>query len=64
MPAMTTSPAARRFAVKEATDGLRFVSRTVRSEGVTGLVERLPPALLRMYERDFKPETAEAPLVT
>jgi predicted PurR-regulated permease PerM len=36
------------FAVKEATDGLRFVSRTVRSEGVTGLVERLPPALQRV----------------
>lgn len=31
--------------VKEATDGLKFVSTTVRSEGVSGLVERLPPML-------------------
>jgi predicted PurR-regulated permease PerM len=36
------------FAVAEATDGLRFVSRTVRSEGVAGLVDRLPPGLRRL----------------
>ena len=31
--------------VKEATDGLRFVSKTVRSEGVAGLLEKLPPSV-------------------
>jgi predicted PurR-regulated permease PerM len=34
--------------VAEATDGLHFLSRTVRSEGVTGLVQRLPPVLQRV----------------
>ncbi len=33
------------FVVKEATDGLKFVSQAVRSDGVTGLVERLPAPL-------------------
>jgi predicted PurR-regulated permease PerM len=33
------------FLVKEATDGIRFVVETVRSEGVTGLIERLPAPL-------------------
>lgn len=31
-------------AVTEATQGLRFVSETVRSEGVAGLIEKLPPS--------------------
>jgi len=30
------------FLVKEAADGVRFILETVRSEGVAGLVERLP----------------------
>jgi predicted PurR-regulated permease PerM len=30
------------FLVKEATDGARFVVETVRSEGVSGLLDRLP----------------------
>jgi len=30
------------FLVKEATEGIRFIVDTVRSEGVTGLIERLP----------------------
>ena len=29
--------------IKEASDGLKYVSRTVRSEGVSGLVDQLPP---------------------
>lgn len=35
-------------AVKEGTDGLRFVSDTVRSEGVAGLIEKLPPSMRRL----------------
>lgn len=33
------------FLVKEATEALQFVSETIRSEGVIGLVEELPPGL-------------------
>jgi predicted PurR-regulated permease PerM len=33
------------FAVKEGSEGVRFLSQTVRSEGVTGLANRLPPPL-------------------
>jgi len=33
------------FLVKEAADGVRFVAETVRSEGVAGLLERLPSPL-------------------
>lgn len=35
-------------AVAEATQGLKFVSDTVRSDGVTGLIERLPPSMRRL----------------
>lgn len=31
--------------IKEATDGVRFVTETIRSEGLTGLLERLPGPL-------------------
>jgi predicted PurR-regulated permease PerM len=33
------------FAITEGGEGLRFLSETVRGEGVTGLVDRLPPQL-------------------
>ena len=33
------------FAVNEATDGIQYVSQTVRSEGVAGLIEKLPQPL-------------------
>lgn len=33
------------FVIREASQGLSYVSETVRSEGVTGLVEKLPPPL-------------------
>ena len=33
------------FAIQEGSDGVRFLSQTVRSEGVIGLVDRLPPTL-------------------
>ena len=33
------------FIVGEVVDGMRFVSQTIRSEGMTGLVERLPHSL-------------------
>ena len=35
-------------AVREATSGLKFVSNTVRSEGVTGLVAKLPPSMQKL----------------
>ena len=38
------------YIVAEATEGLRFVSRTVRSEGVTGLIQRLPAPMQRVAE--------------
>jgi predicted PurR-regulated permease PerM len=33
------------FAIEEGANGVRFVSQTVRSEGVLGLVDHLPPPL-------------------
>jgi predicted PurR-regulated permease PerM len=33
------------FAIQEGSAGVRFVSQTVRSEGVVGLVDHLPPTL-------------------
>jgi len=33
------------FAVKESVAGVRFVTETVRSEGMTGLIDRLPPSM-------------------
>jgi predicted PurR-regulated permease PerM len=35
-------------AVREATGGLKYVSDTVRSEGVTGLVRKLPPSMQKL----------------
>lgn len=35
------------FAIKEGTKGVEFVIETVRSEGVVGLVDRLPPPIDR-----------------
>lgn len=35
-------------AVKQASDGVKYVSETVRSEGVTGLIGRLPPPMRKM----------------
>ena len=35
------------YMVKEATEGVRFIMDTVRGEGVTGLIERLPSPLDR-----------------
>jgi predicted PurR-regulated permease PerM len=35
------------YAVKQATSGIQFVSETLRSEGVTGLMDRLPKPLAR-----------------
>jgi predicted PurR-regulated permease PerM len=35
-------------AVREATGGVKYVSDTVRSEGVTGLIKRLPPSMQRL----------------
>jgi predicted PurR-regulated permease PerM len=36
------------FVVKEGADGVKFVSQTVRSEGVSGLIERLPESLQKI----------------
>jgi predicted PurR-regulated permease PerM len=36
------------FVVNEATGGLKFVTETVRSEGVSGIVERLPNPIRRL----------------
>jgi predicted PurR-regulated permease PerM len=36
------------YMVKEVTDGVRFILQTVRGEGVTGLIERLPSPLSRL----------------
>jgi predicted PurR-regulated permease PerM len=35
-------------AVREATNGLKYISQTVRSEGVTGLVAKLPPSMQKL----------------
>ena len=39
------------FAVREATDGVRFVSRTMHEGGVTALVERLPPTVRGVVQK-------------
>jgi len=39
------------FAVREATDGVRFVSRTMKEGGVTALVERLPPTVRGVVQK-------------
>lgn len=50
------------FAITEGIDGLRFLSETVRSEGVAGLIERLPPQVghLTRQALDRLPAQAEA----
>ena len=40
------------FLVKEAAEGVRFVAETVRSEGIAGLIERLPDPL-EVYARQL-----------
>jgi predicted PurR-regulated permease PerM len=40
--------------VKEAADGLRFVSETVRSDGVNGLLDKLPPSVRKLADRGVK----------
>ena len=35
-------------AVREATSGLKYVSNTVRSEGVTGLIAKFPPSVQKL----------------
>jgi predicted PurR-regulated permease PerM len=40
--------------VREASDGLRFVSKTVKSEGVAGLVERLPGSMQKLANRALR----------
>lgn len=39
------------FAIKEGTDGIRYVSQTVRGGGVTALVERLPPPVKGLVQK-------------
>ncbi|HEY0707859.1 MAG TPA: AI-2E family transporter [Polyangia bacterium] len=39
------------FVVKEASDGVRFVSKTIRSEGFSGLVEKLPAPVQKLAQR-------------
>lgn len=36
------------YMVKEVTEGVRFILQTVRGEGVTGLIERLPSPIARL----------------
>ena len=50
------------FVVAQATEGVRWVSRTLRSEGMGGLVERLPAPVRKLSERlleRFSVEEAE-----
>jgi predicted PurR-regulated permease PerM len=42
------------FAITEGVAGVRFLTDTVRSEGVTGLVERLPPHLGQLARQVFE----------
>jgi predicted PurR-regulated permease PerM len=37
--------------VKEASDSLKFISKTVKSDGVVGLVDKLPPSLQKLATR-------------
>ncbi|MBC8133848.1 MAG: AI-2E family transporter [Deltaproteobacteria bacterium] len=39
------------FAIKEGSEGVRYLSQAIRSEGVTGLVERLPQPLAGLAKR-------------
>jgi len=39
------------FAIKEGTEGVRYVSQTVRGDGVAGLVDRLPAPLPRLIKK-------------
>jgi predicted PurR-regulated permease PerM len=39
------------FAIKEVSAGVRYLSETVRSEGVNGLLDRLPPWLERVVRQ-------------
>lgn len=39
------------FAIKEGTDGIRYVSQTVRGGGVTALVERLPAPVKSLVQK-------------
>ena len=41
------------FAIKEGTAGAKYLNETLRSEGVTGLVQRLPDPLERLVQRDW-----------
>jgi predicted PurR-regulated permease PerM len=49
------------FAIKEGTEGWRFLSKTLRSEGVSGLIDRLPGPLQRLAHAGLErlPETDE-----
>lgn len=42
------------FAIKEGTQGVRYVSQTIRSEGVKGLVDKLPPPLAGWAHRGLQ----------
>lgn len=42
------------FAIKEGTEGWAFVSKTVRSEGVAGLIDRMPGPLQRLGQAALK----------
>jgi predicted PurR-regulated permease PerM len=39
------------YVVKEASDGIRYVSKTIRSEGFSGLVDRLPKPMQKLANR-------------
>jgi predicted PurR-regulated permease PerM len=47
------------FAIREGTEGWRFLSTTLRSEGVSGLIDRLPGPLQRLAHTGLQrlPET-------
>jgi predicted PurR-regulated permease PerM len=54
------------FAVREGSEGVKYLNQTLRSKGVSGLgplVVALFLALLRMYGRDFKPAAPRNALV-
>jgi len=42
------------FAIKEGSEGARFLSNTLRSEGAQGLLDRLPPAARKVADRAIK----------
>jgi predicted PurR-regulated permease PerM len=47
------------FAIKEGTAGVRYVSDTIRSEGLTGLLERLPDPLERLVRAGLERVTVK-----